>query len=155
MLPGRPAIVLDVAHNPHAARALADNLGAMGFHPRTIAVFGMLADKDIDGVIDAAEAAHRSLARRDAAGAARRDAPTRCATRCATPASRRSAIREFDDDRAPRTARRARRRREADRIVVFGSFLTVAAALARDASEPVPRRMADRIAESPTSPSTS
>ena len=34
VLPGRPAIVLDVAHNPHAARALADALGAMGFHPR-------------------------------------------------------------------------------------------------------------------------
>ena len=30
VLPGRPAIVLDVAHNPHAARVLADTLGAMG-----------------------------------------------------------------------------------------------------------------------------
>ena len=34
VLPGRPTIVLDVAHNPHAARALARCLGAMGFHPR-------------------------------------------------------------------------------------------------------------------------
>jgi dihydrofolate synthase/folylpolyglutamate synthase len=35
VLPGRPVIVLDVAHNPHAARALAATLGDMGFHPRT------------------------------------------------------------------------------------------------------------------------
>jgi len=53
VLPGRPVTVLDVAHNPQAAHAFADNLGAMGFHPRTIAVFGILADKDIDAVIAA------------------------------------------------------------------------------------------------------
>src|SRR6185437_3566109 len=52
-IPGRPAIVLDVAHNPHAARSLADGLGDMGFFERTFAVVGMLADKDIAGVIDA------------------------------------------------------------------------------------------------------
>src|SRR6185436_8556201 len=43
VLPGRPTRVLDVAHNPHAARALADALGSMGYHPRTLAVFAMLA----------------------------------------------------------------------------------------------------------------
>ena len=51
-LPGaaghRPSI-LDVAHNPHAAAHLARNLESMGFFPRTFAVFGMLADKDVDG----------------------------------------------------------------------------------------------------------
>ena len=52
VLPGRPVVVLDVAHNPHAARALHDALGSMGFHPNTIAVFGMLNDKDIDAVIE-------------------------------------------------------------------------------------------------------
>ncbi len=52
VLPGRPVVVLDVAHNPHAARALADALGTMGFHETTHAVFGMLRDKDIDAVID-------------------------------------------------------------------------------------------------------
>ena len=41
-------MVLDVAHNPHAARSLADGLGDMGLRPRhTFAVFAMLADKDI------------------------------------------------------------------------------------------------------------
>jgi dihydrofolate synthase/folylpolyglutamate synthase len=52
VLPGRPAVVLDVAHNPHAAMALEDALGSMGFYDNTLAVFGMLQDKDIDGVID-------------------------------------------------------------------------------------------------------
>ncbi len=52
VLPGRPAVVLDVAHNPHAARALQDALGGMGFFENTIAVFGMLKDKDIDQVIE-------------------------------------------------------------------------------------------------------
>src|SRR5206468_2384835 len=53
VLPGRPAIILDVAHNPHAARSLADGLGDMGFHENTLAVFAMLGDKDMAGVIDA------------------------------------------------------------------------------------------------------
>ncbi|MBI5785942.1 MAG: bifunctional tetrahydrofolate synthase/dihydrofolate synthase [Rhodocyclales bacterium] len=53
VLPGRPAIVLDVAHNPQAARVLADNLGSMAFHPRTWAVFGMMRDKDVAGVVEA------------------------------------------------------------------------------------------------------
>jgi len=52
VLPGRPVVVLDVAHNAHAARALDDALGAMGFHQNTYAVFGMLKDKDIDSVIE-------------------------------------------------------------------------------------------------------
>jgi dihydrofolate synthase / folylpolyglutamate synthase len=51
VLPGRPAVVLDVAHNPHAAAVLAVNLDGMGFYPRTHAVFGMLRDKDVAGVI--------------------------------------------------------------------------------------------------------
>src|SRR5262249_51999883 len=38
VLPGRPAVVLDVAHNPQAARVLAANLGDIGFYPETRAV---------------------------------------------------------------------------------------------------------------------
>jgi dihydrofolate synthase/folylpolyglutamate synthase len=52
VLPGRPTVVLDVAHNPHAARALHDALGSMGFYVNTYAVFSMLKDKDIDQVIE-------------------------------------------------------------------------------------------------------
>jgi dihydrofolate synthase/folylpolyglutamate synthase len=51
VLAGRPTIVYDVAHNPHAASALAQNLNHMGFHRYTYAVFGVMQDKDIDGVI--------------------------------------------------------------------------------------------------------
>jgi len=126
VLPGRPTIVLDVAHNPHAACALAGALGDMGYHPETIAVCGMLADKDIAGVIAAirprvdrwmvatvpgprgAQAAHLSEV---LVGAG----------------VERSAVRTFDAIGDAFAAARAQAG-EADRIVVFGSFLTVAAA---------------------------
>ncbi|MES2184902.1 MAG: bifunctional tetrahydrofolate synthase/dihydrofolate synthase [Pseudomonadota bacterium] len=47
IVPGQPTLVLDVAHNPHSAAALAANLDAMGFFPTTHAVFGAMADKDL------------------------------------------------------------------------------------------------------------
>ncbi len=53
MPPGRPQLVLDVAHNPHAAAHLAANLDNMGFYPVTFGIFGVMADKDIDRIIDA------------------------------------------------------------------------------------------------------
>jgi dihydrofolate synthase/folylpolyglutamate synthase len=47
-----PHVILDVAHNPHAARALAANLNASRTpQGLTIAVFAMLADKDMQGVV--------------------------------------------------------------------------------------------------------
>lgn len=52
VMPGRPAVVLDVAHNPHAAATLSQNFDNMGFHAYTYAVFGSMLDKDIDGVIE-------------------------------------------------------------------------------------------------------
>ena len=53
VLPGRPQRILDVAHNPHAARALAENLRSMPPAGKVIAVFAMLRDKDIAGVVRA------------------------------------------------------------------------------------------------------
>ena len=53
VLPGRPVVILDVAHNPAAAGALAATLAQMGRTGRTLAVFAMLRDKDIGGVIAA------------------------------------------------------------------------------------------------------
>ena len=53
VLPGRPQVILDVAHNVEAARNLAENLAASGFAPETIAVCGMLRDKDVAGVLRA------------------------------------------------------------------------------------------------------
>jgi len=53
-VPGRPQLILDVAHNPHAARSLAQNLA--GLPPaKTFAVFAMLKDKDMAGVVRALE----------------------------------------------------------------------------------------------------
>ena len=48
---GQPTLVLDVAHNPHAVAALARNLDQMGYHPRTHAVFGAMADKDLSAIL--------------------------------------------------------------------------------------------------------
>jgi len=53
VIPGRPAVILDVAHNPQAAEALAANLEQMGLCRRTLGVFAMLRDKDIAGVVRA------------------------------------------------------------------------------------------------------
>ena len=52
-LSSKPDVILDVAHNPHAAKSLAANLKNTATQGKTIAVFAMLADKDIRGVIQA------------------------------------------------------------------------------------------------------
>jgi dihydrofolate synthase/folylpolyglutamate synthase len=128
VLPGRPTVVLDVAHNPQAARALAATLSSMGYHPRTLAVFGMLADKDIEAVaralaprVDAWYVA--ALPGPRGASLARIDAALRAAGVAG------DAIHRFDDVARAFEAARADAS-DADRIAAFGSFLTVAAALA-------------------------
>jgi dihydrofolate synthase/folylpolyglutamate synthase len=52
LLPGYPALVLDVGHNPQAAAVLAQNLESLPPCAHTSAVFGMLRDKDIAGVVN-------------------------------------------------------------------------------------------------------
>ncbi len=51
VLPGRPLVVWDVGHNPHAAKALTTSLQSLPFAENRIAVFSILADKDVDGVL--------------------------------------------------------------------------------------------------------
>ncbi len=128
VLPGRPIIVLDVAHNPQAARVFADCLGAMGFHPQTTAVFGMLADKDIAGVIDAVRSRIDRWHVATLPGPRGASAATLQALLLRSGVAPES-IRAFDD---VGTALRAARDEagETDRITAFGSFLTVGAALA-------------------------
>jgi dihydrofolate synthase/folylpolyglutamate synthase len=133
VLPGRPTVILDVAHNPHAAAALAQNIGNMGFAPFTFAVFGIMQDKDIDGVVGAlaphvdhwcvadlpsprsanATELAASLAARRPAGAAPDEFS---ATAFANPEEA--------------FANAMSRAGENDRIVVFGSFYTVAGVMA-------------------------
>ncbi|NKE67079.1 bifunctional tetrahydrofolate synthase/dihydrofolate synthase [Ramlibacter sp. RBP-2] len=50
VVPGQPVLVLDVAHNPHSVAALTANLDAQGFYPATHAVFGAMADKDLEAM---------------------------------------------------------------------------------------------------------
>ncbi|HEK1006802.1 TPA: bifunctional tetrahydrofolate synthase/dihydrofolate synthase [Pseudomonas putida] len=48
----RIELLLDVGHNPHAAEYLARRLSAQPLKGRRLAVFGLLADKDLGGVLE-------------------------------------------------------------------------------------------------------
>lgn len=125
VLPGRPTVVLDVAHNEHAAKALESALSDMAYFPETVAVFGMLKDKDLVAVVNAvknridrwhiAPLPGERGATVETLAAALNDAGVkdRAIARFATVADAFAAAKSAAD--------------EADRIVVFGSFLTVAA----------------------------
>jgi dihydrofolate synthase / folylpolyglutamate synthase len=116
-LPGRPQVILDVAHNPQAAKVLADNLAASAFAPQTIAVCGMLRDKDIAGVL-------REVAPR----VTRWHLASLSGPRGASADELASHVhQESEEFASPGEAFAAAlgRAGENDKIVVFGSFLTV------------------------------
>ena len=133
IIAGQPALVLDVAHNPHAVAALAANLDAMGYYPTTHAVFGAMADKDlapmlarIGPLVDnwyftdlptPRAAAAADLMARWRAGETRKD------VHAAVWPDPMQALLAAIDAADP-----------ADRIVVFGSFYTVGGVLADGAS---------------------
>lgn len=136
VLPGRPAIILDVAHNPHAAGHLAHNLDHMGFFPATYAVFGMLADKDIQSVIDHMASRVNHWICCDLPG------PRGTTAEDLAEHLRSAGIKDRLDRKrgieqsvvcsaSPAEGLRLARSRAGadDRIVVFGSFLTVALAM--------------------------
>jgi len=129
VLPGRPSVILDVAHNPHAASALNQNLGNMGFHPYTYAVFGSMHDKDIDGVLSAMSEhvdhwCLTGLPSPRAATASELAAKVQILLED-KPDSSEHTVSIFDEP-AQAFANAMSRAGENDRIVVFGSFLTVA-----------------------------
>ncbi|MEC4721049.1 bifunctional tetrahydrofolate synthase/dihydrofolate synthase [Noviherbaspirillum sp. CPCC 100848] len=131
VLPGRPTVVLDVAHNPHAAATLAQNLDNMGFHPYTYAVFGAMQDKDIDGVIEKLKDRidHWCLADLPLPRAASADyLKQKLLDAGIVPQTGAGAERSIETFASPATAFANARSRagENDRIAVFGSFLTVA-----------------------------
>jgi len=130
VLPGRPTVILDVAHNPHAASALNQNLGNMGFHPYTYAVFGSMHDKDIDGVIAAMSehVDHWCLATLPSPRSASAS-ELAAKVQIVQPEKAERTINIFDDPAAA-YANAISRAGENDRIVVFGSFLTVAGVMA-------------------------
>ena len=126
VLPGRPVIVLDVAHNPQAVAALADNLCEMGFFARTWAVVGMLADKDIAGALAplAGKVDHWLLAGLEVPRGASSDALA-----VVVAEGRLGGSSECFASPADAYARAIGQAGENDRIVVFGSFHTVAAVM--------------------------
>ncbi|MGH8033018.1 MAG: bifunctional tetrahydrofolate synthase/dihydrofolate synthase [Luteimonas sp.] len=121
------AIVIDVGHNPQAARELAAWLAASPLAGRTFAVFAALGDKDIAGVVNAMQSGidRWFIAGLTEAGA-RGIAVDAFAQRLAGTAAA-AAERHADVDAALTAACDAAR--AGDRILVFGSFHTAAAAL--------------------------
>lgn len=120
-----PTWILDVAHNPDAAAVLARNLRTLPSTGRTLAVCGILADKDAAGV--AAELAHSfhewwfssTIGARGISGA---ELAARMAPQIEAPLN-------ICDDVAGACAAVLEAACGADRIVVFGSFHTVGPAM--------------------------
>jgi dihydrofolate synthase/folylpolyglutamate synthase len=123
VLPGRPTVVLDVAHNPQAAAVLAENLAGMGFYPETYAVFGMLRDKDIGGVCRALKDRISTWLAADLL--VPRGAGAQVLAEALASAGAAGDVLCFENPREAYAAAR-KRANENDRIVVFGSFHTVA-----------------------------
>ena len=134
ILPGQPTTILDVAHNPHAAAVLEKNLGNMGFHPYTYAVFGMLSDKDVKAVVQhmakridrwfcASLPGPRGLTATQLAQSVREVLSSMSELSSEMPA-----VSEYDTVKSALGAATELSNPD-DRIIVFGSFLTVAGAL--------------------------
>ncbi|MFC7286985.1 bifunctional tetrahydrofolate synthase/dihydrofolate synthase [Herminiimonas glaciei] len=131
VLPGQPTVILDVAHNPHAAATLAQNLDNMNFAPYTYAVFGAMQDKDIDGVISHLKGRvdHWCVTDlplpRAASAAEIRDKLISAYGEVPPAGDSERSIQTFASP-AEAFANALSRAGENDRIAVFGSFLTVA-----------------------------
>ncbi len=122
IVPGQPTLVLDVSHNTQAVAVLARNLDAMGFYPRTHAVFGAMRDKALDhmlaavrGLIDAWYLCPLPSPRSASAEELQALLPGAVSSLYADPVLALQAAAAAADP--------------ADRIVVFGSFLTVGGVL--------------------------
>jgi dihydrofolate synthase/folylpolyglutamate synthase len=125
--PGGPTWVLDVAHNPQAAAILNDNLGELFCSGRRIAVLGMLDDKDVAGV-------SRALATRfdhwylvDLSAQPRGLSSAQLAQRMSGVVENARLV--AGGTVADTLARVAGTVAAEDLVVVFGSFLTVGAAM--------------------------
>lgn len=134
ILPGQPMVILDVAHNPHAAAVLEKNLGNMGFHPFTYAVFGMMGDKAIDEVITSLAPRFdrwfcASLpSARAISGSDLKNRVESVLTKTKIEIDPAPTAEAFADPQAAFQAA-CQVAKPDDRIVVFGSFLTVAGVL--------------------------
>jgi len=126
LLAGPPPVVLDVAHNPQAAAVLAENLAGMAASAGTWAVFGMLRDKDMVGVAGllAGQVDHWLACTLPLPRGARAAELAHALRQAGV-----QAVREFESP-ALAYAAACSEANENDRILVFGSFHTVADVLA-------------------------
>jgi dihydrofolate synthase/folylpolyglutamate synthase len=127
VLPGRPKVILDVAHNPQAAQGLAQDLAGSGFARETIAVFGMLRDKDIGGVVRAVAPRvtrwHLATLGGERGASAAELAAILRAENVSDPFAQHASV-------ALAFAAAREEAGENDKIIVFGSFLTVGEVMA-------------------------
>ena len=125
-VPGKPQLILDVAHNPHAARSLAQNLANLPPCPRTYAVFAMLKDKDMAGVVELLNSYI------DCWLVAGIDVPRGANAEELAAVLQQAGVRgtvETFPDTAYALAHACNAAGENDRIIAFGSFYTVAEAM--------------------------
>jgi dihydrofolate synthase / folylpolyglutamate synthase len=142
IVPGQPTLVLDVAHNPHAVATLVQNLDQMGFYPRTLAVCGVMRDKDLPGMLDRLRPVvdHWFFCDLPTPRAASAETLVNLWRSPTSPAPGASAPRSLQAPRgaqaaafdSPASALQAAlgAAEAADRILVFGSFFTVGGVLA-------------------------
>jgi dihydrofolate synthase/folylpolyglutamate synthase len=126
VIPGAPTWILDVAHNPQAAEALASNLRAFDRRGRLIAVLGVLAGKDPEGLVrplgDLVDAWVLTQARDP------RALPLERLAQCIAPVLPGDAVTRAAD--VPQALALARAQAAGDdRVLVLGSFTTVGEAL--------------------------
>ena len=140
IVPGQPTLVMDVAHNPHAAAALALNLDAMGFFSSTHAVFGVMADKDVSAMFARMGPLIDAWYFTDLPTGRARSGADLC-TLWTAQNTRKEATASVHSD--PESALKAAlaRATPTDRIVVFGSFYTVGGVLQHG----VPRLQAQHL----------
>lgn len=121
----QPDIILDVAHNPHAARALLDNLQRLKApDSQFYAVFSMLADKDVTKVVDALHPVidHWAIAPISHPRAASVDSLQQAIQRVSAQVTAHGSLQQALLETLKKVSNN-------DKIIVFGSFFTVAAIL--------------------------
>jgi len=118
-------LVLDVGHNPHAAAFLAECFSARAIAGRRLAVFGLLADKDLAGVVAAIsrQIDHWAVAPLPSVRSLGADELYRALSQAGALAS------PHDSVGLALTAQ-CDQARDGDEVLVFGSFYCVAEALA-------------------------
>jgi len=120
-----PELIIDVAHNPQAARVLAEWLEKHPARGRTVAVFGALGDKDVRGIVDPLTEAIDAWR---LAGLAN-DSPRGLTSTALGELVQGVEIAGAHDDVASALAAAFDGAGSDDRIVAFGSFFIAAAAL--------------------------